>query len=297
MSLLHRQFHLLAYLDKQKDLGKISQHRIAEELDLSAGTVNKALNELRDFGFIDNEAIQPAGYAALEPYRVKRAIFLAAGFGERLVPITLNTPKPLIRVKGVRMIDTLLDAVRAAGIKEILVVRGYLSEQFDQLLLKYPQLQFVENPLYKESNNISSMMCVRNRLSNAYVLESDLYLQNPSLITKYQYRSNYLGIPTKYSDDWCLESRHGIITKMTLGGQNCHIMRGISYWSDEDGKRLEGHISKTFESPGGKERYWVQVPLEYFIKEYQVAIRVCSKEDITEIDTYSELKSIDSNYL
>ena len=57
------------------------------------------------------DSITDAGREALEPYRVKRAVFLAAGFGYRLVPVTLNTPKPLVRVKGTRMIDTLLDAV------------------------------------------------------------------------------------------------------------------------------------------------------------------------------------------
>ena len=127
-----------------------------------------------------------AGLEALEPYRVKRAVFIAAGFGSRLVPVTLNTPKPLVRVNGTRMIDTLLDAVVAAGIEEIIVVRGYLSEQFDQLLYKYPQIKFIENPIYNEANNISSLMHVRYLLRQAYVLEADLVLYNPKLITKYQ---------------------------------------------------------------------------------------------------------------
>jgi CTP:phosphocholine cytidylyltransferase-like protein/biotin operon repressor len=296
MSLLHRQFQVLTYLEQRKDEGKISQHKIAEELSLSVGTINKALGELREAGFVDEETIQPAGYAALEPYRVKRAIFIAAGFGERLIPITLNTPKPLVRVRGVRIIDTLLDAVLAAGIDDITIVRGYLSEQFDQLLYKYPDLKFVENPHYKDANNISSMMVVRNQLSNAYVLESDLYLQNTELIKKYQFRSNYLGIPTEVSDDWCFETKNGVITKYSIGGRNCYIARGISYWDEQDGKRLAKHIPEAFETPGGRERFWDQVPLDVFIKEYQVAINPCSDDDITEIDTYDELKNFDSSY-
>ena len=78
------------------------------------------------------------GYEVLEPYRVKKAIFLAAGFGSRMVPITLNTPKPLVLVHGKRIIETLLDAVVEAGIEDITIVRGYLGEQFDVLLHKYP---------------------------------------------------------------------------------------------------------------------------------------------------------------
>lgn len=94
-------------------------------------------------GYIAHGEITAAGFAALEPYRVKRAIFIAAGFGSRLVPITLNTPKPLVRVHGVRIIDSLLDAVSAAGIEDVWLVRGYLGEQFDQLLYKYPNIKFL----------------------------------------------------------------------------------------------------------------------------------------------------------
>ncbi len=74
------------------------------------------------------------------------------------------------------------------------MVRGYLGEQFDQLLRKYPMIKFLENPLYNEANNISSIVVAKDLLSNAYVIESDLLLSNPALLTKYQYHSNYLGI-------------------------------------------------------------------------------------------------------
>jgi hypothetical protein len=101
------------------------------------------LDELRSLDFIGREnEVNARGLAALEPYRMRRAIFIAAGFGSRMVPVTLNTPKPLVRVNGVRIIDTLLDAVLAAGITEIYIVRGWLGEQFDQLLYKYPMIRY-----------------------------------------------------------------------------------------------------------------------------------------------------------
>ena len=65
----------------------------------------------------------------------------------------------------------------AAGIDDITIVRGYLAEQFDQLLYKYPMLKFIENPAYNETNNISSAMCARYNLSNAYILEADILLK------------------------------------------------------------------------------------------------------------------------
>jgi len=300
MNLTRTQFDILTCLEKENQAasGKKSftQRNIACLTGLSVGTVNKTLVFLNENGLVENNKLSATGFSVLEPYRVKRAVFVAAGFGSRLVPITLNTPKPLIRVKGVRIIDTLLDAVSAAGIEEIIIVRGYLSEQFDQLKYKYPKIQFLENPLYNEANNISSIMCARFLLQNAYVFESDLLLKNPSLVTKYQYTSNYLGVPVEITDDWCFETRNGIITRIKVGGRNCHHMFGISYWNQNDGAKLSNHIKQVYDMPGGKERYWDQIALEYYLKDYTIEVRECSSDDIIEIDTFKELKAVDNTY-
>lgn len=288
-----KQFDILAALEKK---GKQTQRALATAANISLGAANKTLSELIDLGFVTDGCITSKGLEALEPYRVKRAVFIAAGFGSRLVPITLNTPKPLVRVKGKRIIETLLDAVVAAGIEEIHLIRGYLAEQFDQLLYKYPNIHFIENPAYNEANNISSALCARDLLQNAYVCEADLLLYNPDLIQKYQYSTNYLGVPTKMTDDWCFRTKNGIITGLQVGGTDCHHMFGISYWTAEDGARLAKHIEQVYNSPGGKERYWDQVALEYFPQEYKIAIRECSFDDIVEIDTYRELAQLDETY-
>ena len=51
-------------------------------------------------------------------HRVERAIIMAAGIGKRMQPVTLNTPKPMVRVQGVRMIDTVIRGLIDNGIKE-----------------------------------------------------------------------------------------------------------------------------------------------------------------------------------
>lgn len=234
--------------------------------------------------------------AVLEPYRVKRAILLAAGFGSRMAPVTLNTPKPLVRVHGKRIIDSLLDACLAAGIEEIYLVRGYLAEQFDQLLYQYPMIRFLENPDYNEANNISSALCASHLLSNAYVLEADLVLHTPQLIQPYQYRSNFLAIPKERTNDWCFTVQGGIITGEKIGGEHCWQMVGISYWDELDGEKLAWDLKKVYEQPRGRECYWEQVPLVFCRENYQVAIRPCQNEDVTEIDTFCELKEFDKSY-
>lgn len=278
-----------------------SQFELLSELLAPSGTGCVALDtgasqELEQLGYLSRGRPTAAGREAMEPYRVKRVVFLAAGFGSRLAPITFNTPKPLVRVHGKRIIDSLLDACLAAGIEEIYLVRGYLAEQFDQLLYQYPTIRFLENPVYNETNNISSALCARHLLSNAYVLEADLVLHSPGLIRPYQYRSNFLAIFKERTDDWCFEVEDGVITEEKIGGEHCWQMVGISYWDGPDGEKLARDLKEVYEQPGGRERYWEQVPLTFRRENYRVAVRPCQEGDVTEIDTFRELKVFDKSY-
>ena len=292
--LTRKQFDILEALATEDK--SFSQRDLEKHTGYSLGTVNKAVKELTDLGYIEKCKITKEGIEALEPYRAKRAVFIAAGFGSRMVPITLNTPKPLVRVHGRRIIDSLIDACLAAGIEEIYIVRGYLSEQFDQLLYKYPMIKFLENPSYNDANNISSALVARYMLSNAYVLEADLVCGNPAIIKKYHYSSDFLAIKKDRTDDWCFTVKDGVIVEEKVGGLDCWQMVGISYWNEADGHKLSRDIEDVFQTPGGRERYWEQVPLVYRKENYKVAVKECFAEDIVEIDSFNELKALDKSY-
>ena len=295
MELSRKQFDILSVIATGRE--KYSQRKLEEKTGHSLGTINRVVKELTDLDYLDDGIITAKGIDALEPYRAKRAVFIAAGFGSRLVPVTLNTPKPLVRVNGTRIIDTLIDACLNAGIDDIYIVRGYLAEQFDQLLYKYPMIKFLENPSYNEANNISSAMVARYLLQSAYVFEADLLISNPDIITKYHYQSDVLGIWKERTDDWCLiVDKDGNVTEEKVGGLNCYQMVGIYYLNASDGAKLSEHIKEAFMAPGGKERYWETVPNVAYRGQYKIQVRPCRDEDIVEIDTFRELKTIDKTY-
>ena len=129
------EFELLTYLEKHgKDV--YSQRKLADDLTITLANSAKLVKDLVAHDYINELAdgsieISEKGLRALEPYRVRKAIILAAGFGQRLAPVTLDTPKPLVKVNGVRILDTLLDALYAKGITNITIVRGYKNSSMN----------------------------------------------------------------------------------------------------------------------------------------------------------------------
>ena len=288
------QFDVLETLAEEDK--SLTPRQLEESTGYSMRLINTTIKELIEIGVVEKGRITAAGLNALEPYKVKRAVIIAAGFGSRLVPVTLNTPKPLVRVHGKRIIDGLIDACLDAGINDIYIVRGYLAEQFDQLLYKYPMIKFIENPAYNETNNISSVLCARYLLSNAYIFEADLLIRKPQLIKRYQYCSNFLGFYKERSDDWCFTVKDGYIETQKIGGVNCYQEYGVSYWDEESGKMLASDLKEAYDMPGGKELFWDKIPLELYHDKYKVEVRECNEGDFVEIDTFRELKAIDKSY-
>lgn len=292
MNITRLQFNVLVHLldGNRKDLA--AAVGVTEE---EAALVTGALVEQ---GLLDqNLKVTAAGQACLEPYRAKRVIFLAAGFGSRLRPATINVPKPLVRVHGTPIICSAINAALAAGIEEIYIVRGYLGECFDQLLRKYPQIRLIDNPDYQTSNNVSSAMQVRHLMQGAYVMEADLLINNPAIFRKYHYTSNCLGVPVEKTDDWCVISENGVAKQLVKGGEHCHHLFSIYFWTDEDGAKLPQQLEEMYASEGGRDLFWDIAPMNRYNSQHHIEVRECCFADISEIDTYQELQKLDQDYL
>ena len=300
IGLSRMEFDFLTYLEK-KGKGVYSQRKLSDDLTITLSNAARMVNDLNEKDYINMLAdgsieISEKGLKALEPYRVRKAIILAAGFGQRLAPVTLDIPKPLVKVNGVRILDTLLDALVSKGITNITIVRGYKKEQFDQLLEKYPTIKFIDNPEFNLANNISSAIHAIDLIDRCYICEADLYITNPEIINKYEYRTNYLGAKVTETDDWCFKKRNGFAADYQMGGADCYQAFGISFWDGADSEKLKDDLRKVYRMRGGKENLWEMVPMRIARKNYKIEIRKCHKSDIIEIDNFIELIAADLSY-
>ncbi len=295
------KFEILRFLEKN-GVRSYSHRQLSDELMISNTEITNNISDMLKDNLIikdrENLKITKKGLEVLEPYRVKKAVILAAGFGSRMMPATKDKPKPMVTVNGKRIIETLLDALVKAEIKDITIIRGYKGEKFDELLTRYPFIKFINNLDYDKYNNISSAILAKDCfIGGSYLCEADLYISNPDVITKYQYTSNILGSWSLQTDDWSFKlDSSGHITNYQKGNTYCWNYYGISYWTLEDCKKLNRDWRKYYIASEDKDIFWEQVPLQLNMNDYQVEVRPCNKSDIIEIDNYYELAQLDSSY-
>ena len=231
-------------------------------------------------------------------HKAVRAIIMAAGKGERMHPLTEKVPKPLIRVNGRRMIDSVIQGLRANGILEIYIVVGHLKEQFEELKILYPGVELIENPYYETCNNISSLYAVRDHLEDCMILDGDQIIYDPSILAPEFERSGYNAVWTdEETTEWLMTVENGIVTGCSrTGGSRGWQLYSISRWSAEDGAKLKKHLELEFDVKKNRQIYWDDVAMFCHPEEYTLGIRPMRAEDIIEIDSLEELIAADPTY-
>ena len=282
------EFKLLSYFARKKTCD-VSQRVLSKELGISLGAIKAIIKSFTVKEYISSNPggayfITMNGIKALEPYKVKNAIIMAAGMSNRFVPLSYEKPKGLLKVKGEILIEREIMQLKAAGINDITIVVGYMKEKFFYLEDKFG-VKIVVNEDYYRYNNTSSLLLVLNQLSNTYICSSDNYFVE-NVFEPYVYEGYYSAVyASGPTDEYCLQyDSHGIIKGVTFGGHDSWYMCGHVYFDRTFSKKFSEILGQEFSNPDTQDHLWENLYIRY-IKELKLHIRKYDKDKVWEFDS------------
>ena len=303
----------------------VNQRALSEESGHSLGVVNRSLKNLAREGYLDDAMCPTAKARELgEEMRPRNAVILAAGFGMRMVPINLETPKAFLEVKGEALIERQIRQLHEAGITDITVVVGFMKEKFEYLIDEFG-VRLVVNRDYSAKNNLFSMNLVADRLGGTYIVPCDIWCRsNPFSV--HELYSWYMVSDREDPDSDVRVNRKrelvvtGVAAKSAgsryagerssgaaggAGGQISeagNAMIGIAYLDRDAAQKVSARIRELCALRGHDGDFWEEALYEKSVYEKSggekgrmiVPARVVPDGFAVEINTYEQLRELDS---
>lgn len=290
-----REFEILM-LSSEND--GISKDEIARRLFLDVDQVEEYVCSLEEQGFLAKGKITAKGQKELDTKKIDNAIILAAGMSTRFVPLNFEKPKGLLEVNGEVLIERQINQLHEKGIKEIIIVVGYMKEQFEYLKEKYGVI-LVETDDYDVKNNHASVYAARKYLKNSIITSSDLYFSE-NIFQKYAYDAYYctIYVPGKTAERGTITDEDDRIIK-TMYGDKCFdiwVTLGYAFFNKRFSDNFIKIVDEIFDLPETAGKFWADIQDDNLEELYMYAKR-CDSEVIHEFDSLEELREFDSTYL
>lgn len=269
----------------------VNQRLLSESSGYSLGVVNRSIKNLCSMGYLDSDIkLTAKAIEEIQKMKPRNAIILAAGYGMRMVPINTEVPKGLLEIHGEPLVERIIKQLHEVGISEIYIVVGYMKERYEYLIDLY-QVQLIVNMEYSSKNNLHSLLKALPYLSNSYIVPCDIWCdKNP--FHSNEFYSWYL-----VSEEVSIESTVRVNRKAELvaippesGG---NTMIGICYLMEEQAQFVRERIKVLSQDRRYDDSFWEDALYEN--GRMIVYAKVAHACDIVEINTYEQLRDLDSH--
>ena len=267
-----------------------NQRMLSERTGHSLGVVNKSLKHLIECGYLDKQA-RPTDLSddLFQSHKPRNAVILAAGYGMRMVPINMSTPKAFLEVHGERLIERIIHQLHEVGIYDITVVVGFMKDHFEYLIDDYG-IHLSYAPNYGITNNLHSLLTVSDKIDNTYIVPCDIWCEN-NPFDCYELYSWYM-----VSDTMDANSDIRINRKMELvrvGAKTSgNSMVGISYLTGVEASIVRKRLKEYSKQPDYNDQFW-ETTL-YSNDRMIVHAKTVHASSVVEINTYEQLRDLDS---
>lgn len=222
---------------------------------------------------------------------------MAAGTSSRFVPLSAEFPKGLLPVKGEVLIERQIRQLKDAGIDDIIVVVGYMSESFAYLADKFG-VNIVINEDYNKYNNTSSLIRVVDFLDNTFICSSDNYFSDNVFLHKSTVSYYSALYSSGITNEYCIiADDYDNITGVNVGGHDSWYMVGHVYFSSEFSKEFARLLKKEYEKEEVRLGYWEDLYIKFIADLPKMKILRYADSAINEFDTLDELRMFDQSYI
>ena len=267
----------------------VNQRTLSRNTGYSLGTVNKSIRNLSSDRFLDNLLqLTPKAVSLLEEHTPANAIILAAGSGMRMVPLNTLFAKALLEVKGERLIERLINQLHETGVTDITIVVGFMKESFEYLIDKYG-VKLVVNTEYYRKNNLHSLSLVREQIRNTYIVPCDIRCEiNP--FSKTELYSWYM-VSEQITDESNVYANRKKELVLLSDNETGNRMIGIAYLTGTEADTVRENLKES--NDNHPDDYWEKTLINK--DRLIVSSKIVKDSDYVEINTYEQLRDIDSN--
>lgn len=271
---------------------RANQRELAEQCRMSLGSVNKTIKQLQEKGYIaaDLKMLDKGRQIICDGTQKKNAIILAAGYGMRMVPINMETPKGLLEIHGEPMIERQIRYLQEIGIAEIYVVVGFMKERYAYLMDRFG-VRLIVNTEFSNKNNLHSLALASKHIENTYIVPCDVWCEsNP--FHRYELYSWYMVGEQPHEDSWVRVNRKNELVQVDdeISGNE---MIGIAYVEGKIAQILAGRLQELDKNKKYNKSFWETALFDN--KKMLPWAKVVSDREAVEITAYEQLREIDSS--